>query len=106
MVEQRIYTQIGPSHVTAQIDAVFPDPERGPDAVVVVDWKTGSPPSDAESRAAREVQLAVYRLAWSRWAQVPLDQVGAAFHYVGDNQTIRPQRLGSEEELTALILGE
>jgi len=108
----------------SRIDAVFPDPRPSPDErspgqlsldepsldepapggrVVVVDWKTGAPPTDPGTRAAREIQLAVYRLAWSRWSGLPLESVGAAFHYVGANRTVHPERLLGEAEIVALL---
>jgi len=93
----------------SRIDAVFADPRPAPDEpasagrVVVVDWKTGAPPTDPQTRAAREIQLAVYRLAWSRWSGLPLESVGAAFHYVGANRTVHPERLLGEAEIVALL---
>ncbi|QIK84116.1 ATP-dependent DNA helicase [Sanguibacter sp. HDW7] len=91
----------------SRIDAVFPDPEHpGTDRVVVVDWKTGREPRDADAAAAREVQLAVYRLAWARWTGLPLDKVDAAFCYVGSGTTVRPQKLRDESQLEALLRGE
>lgn len=75
---------------------------HGP-GVVVVDWKTGAPPKDEATRAARELQLAVYRLAWSRWTDIPLEQVRAAFCYVGSGVTVYPERLLDEAEITALL---
>jgi DNA helicase-2/ATP-dependent DNA helicase PcrA len=84
---------------------VFPDPDRPePDAVVVVDWKTGAPPSDPAAIAVRELQLAVYRLAWSRWTGTPLDRVGAAFCYVGAGRTVRPAELLGAAEIERLLL--
>ena len=71
--------------------------------VVVVDWKTGAPPKDEAARASRELQLAVYRLAWSRWTGTPLDQVRAAFCYVGAGATVYPDRLLDEAEITELL---
>ncbi|PZR54992.1 ATP-dependent helicase [Xylanimonas oleitrophica] len=105
-VEQDVETPLAGVMTRSRMDAVFTDPERGPDAVVVVDWKTGRPPTDATARAAREVQLAVYRLAWSRWSGLPLEKVSAAFCYVATGETVRPERLLAEEELEALIRGE
>ncbi|MCL2594921.1 MAG: ATP-dependent helicase [Promicromonosporaceae bacterium] len=102
-VEVDVETPLGEVATRSRIDAVFPDPDTGPEAVIVVDWKTGRPPTDPAEREAREVQLAVYRLAWSRWAGLPLKQVGAAFHYVATNETIRPDRLLTEGELATLI---
>ena len=102
-IEQDVETPLAGVMTRSRMDAVFADPERGPDAVVVVDWKTGRPPTDEAARAAREVQLAVYRLAWSRWTGLPLEKVSAAFHYVGTGETVRPQHLATEEELEKLI---
>jgi DNA helicase-2/ATP-dependent DNA helicase PcrA len=72
---------------------------------VVVDWKTGAPPNDPQARAAREIQLAVYRLAWSRWSGLPLDRVRAAFCYVATGTTVYPDRLMGEDEIVALLRG-
>ncbi|MFI9487589.1 UvrD-helicase domain-containing protein [Promicromonospora sp. NPDC052451] len=104
-VEADVETPVAGVMLRCRMDAVFRDPAAGPDAVVVVDWKTGREPLDAAARAAREVQLAVYRLAWSRWTGLPLDQVSAAFYYVGSDATVRPDRLLDEAELEALIRG-
>ncbi|WP_454860723.1 3'-5' exonuclease [Promicromonospora soli] len=105
-VEVDVETPVAGVMLRCRMDAVFRDRAAGPDAVVVVDWKTGREPLDAAARAAREVQLAVYRLAWSRWTGLPLDQVSAAFYYVGSDTTVRPDRLLDEAELEALIRGE
>ncbi len=110
-VEQDIETPVAGILLRSRIDAVFPDPDAPrpapgePGAVVVVDWKTGREPTDAVARATREVQLAVYRLAWSRWTGLPLEKVSAAFCYVASGVTVRPERLLDESELEALILG-
>ena len=49
------------------------------------------------------IQLAVYRLAWAEIAGVPLDQVRAAFHYVGSEETVRPSDLLDHDGLLHLI---
>lgn len=110
-VEVAIDTVIGDVITRTRIDAVFPDPERPPGdghpgGVVVVDWKTGRAPTDPEARRSREVQLAVYRLAWSQWAGVPLEDVSAAFYYVADDTTVRPASLADRAELERLVRGE
>ncbi|GAA3804200.1 ATP-dependent DNA helicase [Cellulomonas soli] len=111
-VEVDIETPVDGYVIRSRIDAVFPDEPAHPDgsvpavaadAVVVVDWKTGAPPTDPDARASRELQLAVYRLAWSRWTGTPLDRVGAAFCYVGAGVTVRPERLLDEDEITDLL---
>jgi DNA helicase-2/ATP-dependent DNA helicase PcrA len=108
-VEVDVETPVGDTVLRSRIDAVFPErPEHAGgagDAVVVVDWKTGRAPSDAAARSVREVQLAVYRLAWSRWTGLPLEKVNAAFYYVASDETVRPRRLLGEEEIEALLAG-
>ncbi|WP_298456011.1 ATP-dependent DNA helicase [uncultured Cellulomonas sp.] len=99
-VEVDIETPVAGYVLRCRVDAVF----DGPDGrVTVVDWKTGRPPADAVAARAREVQLAVYRLAWSRWSGTPIDRVDAAFCYVGTGQTVTPERLLDESEIEALL---
>ena len=106
-VEQEVRTSVDGYVVTSRLDAVFDDVERADvrDGVVVVDWKTGRPPEDPAERAARELQLAVYRLAWSRWKGIPLERVRAAFCYVATGTTVYPEHLLDEEGITALLRG-
>ncbi|OLT53233.1 DNA helicase [Cellulosimicrobium sp. CUA-896] len=108
-VEVDVETPVGSTVLRSRIDAVFPElPEHAggaTDAVVVVDWKTGRAPSDPQARRAREVQLAVYRLAWSRWSGLPLEKVHAAFYHVASDETVRPERLLGEAEIEALLRG-
>ncbi|MBL0884807.1 UvrD-helicase domain-containing protein [Myceligenerans sp. I2] len=104
-VEADVETPVAGVMLRCRMDAVFPDPDGVPGSVVVVDWKTGREPQDREARAAREVQLAVYRLAWSRWTGLPLERVSAAFCYLGSDTTVRPERLLTEPELEELIRG-
>ncbi len=101
-VEADVELPVGGVTLRSRIDAVFP-PGDGLDRVTVVDWKTGRPPADADERAAREVQLATYRLAWSRFTGVPLGDVDAVFFYASTGQTVAPERLLSEEEILALL---
>lgn len=103
-VEVRVELPLEGVTVRSRIDAVFP-PGHGLDRVTVVDWKSGKPPRDPQEKAAREVQLALYRLAWSEWKQIPLEDVDAAFYYVGADVTVRPERLLDREEIVALIRG-
>jgi len=104
-IEVDVEVPIAGVTIRSRIDAVFPAGD-GLDRVTVVDWKSGSAPRDAEERAAREVQLAVYRLAWSEWTGVPLEDVDAAFHYVRDDATVRPERLLERAEIEALVARE
>lgn len=94
-VETRVHTIV----VRGRIDAVFQDDDGTWD---LIDWKTGRPPAPGD-REAKAIQLAVYRLAWSRFMNVPLESVRAAFYYVGEDQLVRPHDLADSNELERII---
>ncbi|MDN3934758.1 ATP-dependent DNA helicase [Arthrobacter sp. YD4] len=100
-VEVPVETRIGDVVVRGRIDAVFRDADGGWD---LVDWKTGRRPS-ARQLTTKAVQLAVYRLAWSRLKGVPLEDVRAAFYYVADDAVVRPHDLGSAADLERIVAG-
>jgi len=85
-VEVDVETPVGDVTIRCRIDAVFAEPDGG---ALVVDWKTGRPPVDPAAVAARELQLAAYRLAWSRRTGIPVERVQAAFVHVATGETIR-----------------
>ncbi|WP_430868490.1 UvrD-helicase domain-containing protein [Demequina aurantiaca] len=103
-VEVDVEIPLGGVTVRSRIDAVFPV-GRGLTKVTVVDWKSGSPARDVAEQEAREVQLSVYRLAWSRWKGIPLEDVDAAFYYVGADVTVTPVHLLTAEEIEGLLRG-
>ncbi|WP_395307695.1 ATP-dependent DNA helicase [Mycobacterium sp. AMU20-3851] len=86
--------------VRGRIDAVFAEPDGG---AVVVDWKTGEPPSTPEAQRHAAIQLAVYRLAWAGLQGCPPESVRAAFHYVRSGVTVMPEDLPGPEELADLL---
>ncbi|WP_461024829.1 ATP-dependent helicase [Thalassiella azotivora] len=98
-VEVDVETPVGGIVLRGRIDAVFPRDEGGFD---VVDWKTGTPPT-GERRRAAAVQLAVYRLAWARLHDLPLDAVGAAFFYASTGETVRLADTLDDAGILALI---
>jgi DNA helicase-2/ATP-dependent DNA helicase PcrA len=100
-VEVPFETPLGPLTLRGRIDAVYADGEGG---FEVVDWKTGPLPSAAELAAAG-VQLAAYRLGWSRLTGVPVERVSAGFHHVAAGVTLRPVDLLDEAGLLALVTG-
>jgi DNA helicase II / ATP-dependent DNA helicase PcrA len=102
-VEVPFETLIGDRVVRGRIDAVFADDPGG--GFDVVDWKTGQQPSSAAEKRAVAVQLAAYRLAWAALAGAAVDEVRAAFYYVGDDVTVRPADLLDADGLAALIEG-
>ncbi|WP_461171886.1 ATP-dependent helicase [Arthrobacter sp. Z1-9] len=98
-VEVPVETRVGDVVVRGRIDAVFRDADGRWD---LVDWKTGRRPSAAQLRT-KSVQLAVYRLAWARLKEVPLEEVRAAFFYVADNEVVRPHDIGTAGELEEIV---
>ncbi|RII42593.1 ATP-dependent helicase [Galactobacter valiniphilus] len=100
-VEAPVETRIGPVSVRGRIDAVFRTADGRWD---LVDWKTGRVPNPTEL-PKKALQLAVYRLAWSRLKNIPLESIDAAFYYVADGRTVRPERLDDAEALEAIISG-
>ncbi|MFL6054390.1 MAG: ATP-dependent helicase [Actinoallomurus sp.] len=98
-VEVPFETMIGDRLIRGRMDAVFRTDDGGYE---VVDWKTGRPPTGDEARVV-SVQLAAYRIAWAQLADVPVEKVSAAFHYVAANRTIRPADLLDADGLAALL---
>jgi DNA helicase-2/ATP-dependent DNA helicase PcrA len=87
-----------------RIDAVFTDARDAAGPLVdVVDWKTGRIPTDPDDVAARDVQLAAYRLAWHELTGAPVERIRAAFHYVRQGETVRPVDLLDRQALARLV---
>lgn len=101
-IEVNVELPVAGLTIRSRIDAVFPA-GRGLDRVTVVDWKSGRPPRDPHERAARELQLAVYRLAWAEWQGIALEDVDAVFYYVAAGETVRPERLLNRAQIEELV---
>jgi DNA helicase II / ATP-dependent DNA helicase PcrA len=97
-VEREIHLPFDDRIVICKIDAVYAEPGG---RVRIVDWKTGRAPKDAADLERKQLQLALYRLAYARWAGIPEDTVDAAFYFVADDRVLEPDRIDSEEELLA-----
>lgn len=103
-VEVGFEMSFGARVVRGRMDAVFQEPDG---RFLVVDWKTGRPPSGSEAEA-KSLQLALYRLAWASLHGIPdsqLDRVAAAFYYVAADVTVAPNALLDAEQLRELIEG-
>jgi DNA helicase-2/ATP-dependent DNA helicase PcrA len=81
--------------VICKIDAVYEQDGR----FQVVDWKTGRVPKDAKDLEEKQLQLALYRLAYSHWRGIDPSQIDAVFYYVADDRVIEPERIFDEAEL-------
>jgi DNA helicase-2/ATP-dependent DNA helicase PcrA len=97
-VEVGFETMIDNTLIRGRIDAVY----QSGDQFEVVDWKTGKV-KDGDDLATAAIQLAMYRLAYSKLKNVPIEKISAAFHYVADNQTVRPADILDEQALITLV---
>ncbi len=98
-IEIDVSTTVAGHTVRGRIDAVFARPDGG---FTVVDWKTGRLGSAAE-QDRRSLQLALYRVAYTRLRQRDISDVDAAFFYASSGQTVRPE-LPDEAELEQILM--
>jgi DNA helicase-2/ATP-dependent DNA helicase PcrA len=98
-VEVGFETVIAGTVIRGRIDAVY---EKSPGKFEVVDWKTGKVKS-GEDLSVAAVQLAMYRLAFAKLNKINVSDVSAAFHYVAQNETVRPADIMSEPQLIEII---
>jgi DNA helicase-2/ATP-dependent DNA helicase PcrA len=98
-VEVGFETMIDATLIRGRIDAVYKVED---DHYEVVDWKTGKVKSGDDLQSA-SIQLAMYRLAYAKLKNVPIENISAAFHYVIDNQTVRPADILDEQGLINLV---
>ncbi|MCK7637735.1 DEAD/DEAH box helicase [Corynebacterium sp. P7202] len=107
-VEQPFEITIGGHVVRGRMDAVFHDGDDPTTGWMVVDWKTGRPPTGPDLGAA-VIQLAVYRLAWAQLLsrrtgrRIDPAEIRAAFHYIGSDHTLEPGKLPDAGELAQLL---
>ena len=92
-VEAPFAIVLGGRVVRGRIDAVFERNGR----YDVIDWKTGS------ATSADPTQLALYCIAWSHLAGVPLRDIDAGFFMVATGELVRPADLPDPEVLAATL---
>jgi DNA helicase-2/ATP-dependent DNA helicase PcrA len=97
-VEREIHLPFDGRIVICKIDAIYESKGR----YEVVDWKTGKKPKDADDERRKRLQLALYKLAYSKWAGIDPDLIDAAFYFVADDHVLRPDHIESEDELLRL----
>lgn len=99
-IEQSIDVKLGNKTVVCKIDAVFGN-EDG--TVELVDWKTGKPPRGEDAEWERQLQLALYTLAWSKHHHIPSERIHAKLVYLSTNEEFSFDTVSTETELQALI---
>ncbi|MEO8528056.1 MAG: PD-(D/E)XK nuclease family protein [Pseudolysinimonas sp.] len=97
-VEREIHLPFDGRIVICKIDAVYAV-EGAEGRVQIVDWKTGRAPKDAADLERKQLQLALYRLAYAKWAKIDPSNVDAVFYFVAENRVLAPERIDSEAEL-------
>ncbi|WHS35274.1 ATP-dependent helicase [Auritidibacter ignavus] len=109
-IEAGVETTVGSVTIRGRIDAVFrnggdhPDQEFDPTAQwELVDWKTGMVPSTPDDLEHKGLQLALYRLAWSRLHDIPLANISGRFVYLAHGEERTPVNLADAEQLEALL---
>lgn len=101
-VEREIHLPFDGRIVICKIDAIYGGVGvDGEPVFEVVDWKTGKAPKDADDLERKQLQLALYRLAYARWAGIDPSRITAAFYFVADDRVIRPDHIDDEAELLA-----
>ncbi len=98
LVEAPIEFSIGGTVVVCKLDAVFLV-----DSIWhIVDWKSGKPPTTQSEIAERAIQLALYRIALSRYKEIPIERCQASFFYASTGEELMPD-LPSEAELAGRL---
>ena len=97
-IEGEIQVTIKGNTFICKLDAVF----KTENGYEIVDWKTGKPPVTEKEISDRSLQLALYRMAFSRLHKVNPDQIEVCLYYVADDLEIKPELIPDEAELISL----
>jgi len=102
-VEREIHIPFLGHSVVCKLDAVYEIDGR----IEVVDWKTGKAPAGKTDLERRQLQLALYRVAYAEFTGRPVDEIDAVFYFVADDLEVRPtellDRAGLEQAWSASI---
>ena len=97
-IEREIQLTVAGNTFICKLDAVF----ETKDGVEIVDWKTGKAPKDRADQELKTLQLALYRLAYSRFTGIPQERIDVCFYFVSENREVRPEYVPNENELMEL----
>ncbi len=98
-IEAELHMVVGRHILVCKMDAVF----ATDDGVHIVDWKTGTPPTNPEDLAAKALQLGAYRLAWAQWKGLDPDHVRASFWFAQTRELVTPARLATRDDLERIL---
>lgn len=97
-VEREIQLTIAGNTFICKLDAIFATKT----GVLIVDWKTGKAPKNADDEKLKTLQLALYRLAYSEFTGLPIEKIEVSFYFVADNIELKPQNVPNRQELMDL----
>jgi DNA helicase-2/ATP-dependent DNA helicase PcrA len=97
-IEREIQLTIANNTFVCKLDAVF----KTDTGFEIVDWKTGKPPTTDAEVVERSLQLALYRLAYSRFTGVPESQIEVSLYFVNEALELRPSQVPAGDELLAI----
>jgi DNA helicase-2/ATP-dependent DNA helicase PcrA len=85
--------------MVCKLDAVY----KTAHGYEVVDWKTGAAPKSESDLATKSIQLALYRIALSKYLKIGLEKIEATFFFVGERKELKPAKLISESEIEKFL---
>ena len=97
-VEREIQLTVGENTFICKLDAVFAEGDRK----LIVDWKSGKSPKDKKDEALKVLQLALYRLAYSKFTGEPIENIDVCFYFVAEDKELRPESVPDEAQLMKL----
>jgi DNA helicase-2/ATP-dependent DNA helicase PcrA len=97
-IELEIQVTIEKNTFICKLDAVF----ETSSGVEIIDWKTGKKPKSEADSKLRALQLALYRLAYSKFTGRPVEEIEASFYFVAEDVEVKPDILLNEAELLQL----
>ena len=97
-IEQEIQLTVGANTFICKLDAVF----KTATGIEIIDWKTGRAPKGEVDLIEKTLQLALYRVAYSKFSGLPVEQIEVSFYFVADNLEVKPTSVPSEEQVFEL----
>jgi len=88
-IEWSFQLPLGKLLISGRVDAVFEIDGQ----IVLIDWKTG------RVKSADQLQLAIYRLAWSEVNQVPMSEIKSKFVFLPDLDEVEADLIVTKEQL-------
>ena len=94
-IEREIQLTVDGNTFICKLDAVFATDS----GVLIVDWKTGKAPKNSQDEKFKTLQLALYRLAYSEFTGLPIEQIQVCFYFVADDIELMPKHVPEKQEL-------